>query len=79
MPLDDNTPPVISAGPDIQVLSATGEAMLAGSVLDDGRPLGGVLSRGGHGSRFLEGETHESLGIHPTPLSRCMAGDRAPG
>ena len=36
-----NQPPVVSAGPDQRVLSLT--ATLAGSVTDDGKPLGGSL------------------------------------
>jgi hypothetical protein len=43
-PADDNLPPVANAGPDVQVFTAGGTATLAGTVSDDGKPLGGTLA-----------------------------------
>jgi len=43
-PVDDNAPPVVDAGPDVQVLGAAGTATLNGTVIDDGKPLGGALT-----------------------------------
>ncbi|MCI0432582.1 MAG: hypothetical protein L0271_02875, partial [Gemmatimonadetes bacterium] len=43
-PLDDNQPPVLSAGPDAVVINASAAAPLNGSVSDDGRPAGQPLT-----------------------------------
>jgi hypothetical protein len=43
-PLDDNQPPVVSAGPDIAVLNPAAVVPLSGTVTDDGRPMGHPLT-----------------------------------
>ena len=42
----NNTPPIVNAGPDLQLPAASGSAALAGSVVDDAKPNGGLLSVG---------------------------------
>jgi hypothetical protein len=44
VPLDNNAPPVISAGADVLALNATGPITLNGVVTDDARPAGNVLA-----------------------------------
>ncbi len=43
-PLDDNLPPVVSAGPDVSDLNPTAVVALNGTVTDDGRPVGYPLA-----------------------------------
>jgi RHS repeat-associated protein len=43
-PIDDNQPPVVTAGPDLRVSAANSVAALLGSVRDDGHPMGGALT-----------------------------------
>ncbi|MEO6569402.1 MAG: Ig-like domain-containing protein, partial [Opitutaceae bacterium] len=64
---DDNAPPTVDAGPDIQLLSVAGTAMLGGVVIDDGKPAGGILTMKwsqveGPGTAIFENENSPNTG-----------------